>query len=60
MNNNVITIRLSKTGIFYYRLLQSKNLNPALLLRKGGEELVIKTGEKYNRPELIKIKDKYF
>ena len=46
MNNNVITIRLSKECIEAYRFLQSKKINPAKYLRKGGESLVISTAVK--------------
>jgi hypothetical protein len=60
MNNNVITIRLSIYANEAYRFLQSKNINAAILLKKGGEQLVIQEYEKYNRPKLITIKQKYF
>ena len=60
MNNNVITIRLSIYANEAYRFLQSKNINAAILLKKGGEQLVIQEYEKYNRPKLITITQKYF
>lgn len=60
MNNNVITIRLKSPYIEAYQFLKEKKMNPANLLRKGGQELLLITADKYRRPILLKIKDKYF
>ena len=55
MNNNVITIRLSKECIEAYKFLKSKKINPAKYLRLGGEALVIKMAQN-NKFKLIKNK----
>lgn len=55
MNNNIITIRISKDCILAYRFLQSKKINPAKYLRDGGEKLVIQMAQK-NKFKLIKNK----
>ena len=55
MNNNIITIRLSKDAILAYKFLQEKKINPAKYLRDGGEKHVIDTAIK-NKFTLKKIK----
>ena len=60
MNSNVITIRLKSPYIEAYNFLKAKKMKPADLLRKGGQELLITTADKYRKPLLVKIKDKYF
>ena len=55
MNNNVITIRLSNECIEAYRFLQSKKINPAKYLKRGGEKLVIDVAFK-NKFKLKKVK----
>ena len=35
-------------------------MKPANLLRTGGQELLITTADKFRKPLLIKIKEKYF
>lgn len=54
MNNNVITIRLSNECIEAYRFLQSKKINSAKYLKRGGEKLVIEIANK-NKFTLKKV-----
>lgn len=54
------TLRISKECKNAIELLKSKGVKPDRFLREGGEKLVIQILEKYSRPKLVKIKDKYF
>lgn len=56
----IISIRISVECMSAYKILQEKKINPAKYLRKGGEQLVIDMAEKYSKPKLIKVKEKYF
>mgnify|MGYP001767811510 CR=1 FL=1 len=54
MNNNVITIRLSDNGIVAYNFLKRKKMKPSMLLKQGGEILVIEHARKVGLKERIK------
>lgn len=58
MKTNIIAIRLSYDCIEAYRFLQSKRINPAKLLRSGGEQLVIDTAQR-NKFKLKTLKEMY-
>lgn len=60
MNSNVITLRLKTPYIEAYNFLKEKRMKPADILRKGGQEMLLTAADKYRKPILIKIKDKYF
>lgn len=54
------TLKISKECKDAIELLKSKGIKPDRFFREGGEKLVIQMSEKYSRPKLVKIKDKYF
>ena len=54
------TLKISQECKNAIDLLKSKGIKPDRFLREGGEKLVIQISEKYKRPILVKIKDKYF
>ena len=60
MNSKVVPIRLKTPYIEAYEFLKKKKMKPANLLRTGGQELLITTADKFRKPLLIKIKEKYF
>lgn len=60
MNSKAVPIRLKTPYIEAYEFLKEKKMKPANILRTGGQELLLSTADKYRRPILVKIKDKYF
>lgn len=60
MSSKAIPIRLKTPYLEAYEFLKKKKMKPASLLRKGGQELLLTTADKYRKPLLVKIKDKYF
>jgi len=60
MSSKAIPIRLKTPYLEAYEFLKKKKMKPANILRQHGQEMLITVADKYRRPILIKIKDKYF
>lgn len=60
MNSKAVPIRLKTPYIEAYEFLKEKKMKPANILRQHGQQMLITVADKYRRPILIKIKDKYF